>query len=242
VTTHVTPSPVGITPYQAANPLVECSQLSRTFGTGHDAVHAVRAVDCVIRVGARVAITGPSGSGKSTLLHLMAGLEHPTGGSITWPGLGDGPVGHPQLLGMVFQGPSLLPALDVVENVALPRILAGQSDAHARAEATAALDRLGLSQLQAKLPEELSGGQAQRVAIARVLAGRPALILADEPTGQLDSTTGAKVIEVLLEVAAEVGAALVISTHDPEVAARFELEWSMRDGNLLLTNPKNVQP
>jgi ABC-type lipoprotein export system ATPase subunit len=190
-------------------------------------------VTCEIRAGQRLAITGPSGSGKSTLLHLIAGLDEPTVGQITWPALGGRDALRPGPVGVVFQGPSLLAPLDVLENVALGLILAGVGEAEARAEAEEALDRLDLSALQAKLPEELSGGQAQRVAVARVLAGRPRLILADEPTGQLDLTNATTVIDALVQGADRSGAALVVSTHDSRIADRLADRWRMTDGELV---------
>ena len=210
--------------------LVSCEDVARTYGSGLSAVVAVHGVSITINPRDRVALVGPSGSGKSTLLHLMAGLERPTSGRVSWPALEGDPTGRPGLVGMVFQGPSLLPALDVIENVALPLVLAGMVDAEAQSRAAEALERLDIGGLRTKWPEELSGGQAQRVAVARVLAGRPVLILADEPTGQLDEATGAHVVDVLVEAADELAAALVVSTHDPAVAARLESIWRMRDG------------
>lgn len=212
--------------------LVRCEHLTRTFG----AVTAVRDVSCAVLAGERIALTGPSGSGKSTLLHLMAGLETPTGGGVEWPVLGGHPHGRPGLVGVVFQGSSLLPALDVTENVALPLLFAGVPAAEATARAVEALERLRIADMGSKLPEELSGGQAQRVAVARVLAARPPLILADEPTGQLDHEAGGLVISVLIEAADELGAALVISTHDGAVADRLNQSWTMLDGRLTTEN------
>ncbi len=206
--------------------LVRCESAARTYGTGATATVGLQPTDCEIAPGARVALVGPSGSGKSTLLHLMAGLDGPTHGSVTWPGLhGDRPA-------VVFQGPSLLPPLTVVENVALPLILAGESDFDARLRALAALGRLGLAELAEKLPEEISGGQSQRVAVARALAGRPRLLLADEPTGQLDAVTGAAVVDALLEAAGSAGAALGVATHDPADAERLDARADMHSGRL----------
>jgi ABC-type lipoprotein export system ATPase subunit len=213
--------------------LVRCDDVARTFGRGPAAVVAVRRVTCEIRAGQRLAITGPSGSGKSTLLHLLAGLDEPTVGDITWPAFGGRDALRPGPIGVVFQGPSLLAPLDVLENVALPLILAGASEAEALTGATAALDRLDLLSLAAKLPEELSGGQTQRVAVARVIAGRPRLILADEPTGQLDSLSATSVIGALLRGAEDAGAALVVSTHDRRIADRLTEWWRMADGQLV---------
>ena len=214
--------------------LVRAVRAARTFGRGPAAVVAVHGASCQITAGARLALTGPSGSGKSTLLHLLAGLDEPTAGTVTWPALGSRQQLRPGPVAVVFQGPSLLPPLDVAENVALPLLLAGRPEAEAAAAAHQALARLGLEALAARLPEELSGGQAQRVAVARALAGRPRLILADEPTGQLDHRNAAVVIAALLEAAGTLGAALVVATHDPLVADRFADRWSMADGRLLI--------
>ena len=158
---------------------------------------------------------GPSGSGKSTLLHLLAGLDRPTVGTIAWPAIGAPESLRPGPVAIVFQGPSLLPELSVVENVALPLILAGATDAVATSRAQEELDRLALGDLRDKLPDEISGGQAQRAAIARALIGEPRLILADEPTGQLDREIGEHVVTQLLAAADHADAALVLSTHDP---------------------------
>ncbi|MDP9094023.1 MAG: ATP-binding cassette domain-containing protein [Actinomycetota bacterium] len=213
--------------------LFSCVDVARTYGGGAHAVVAVHAVTCTILPSTRIALTGPSGSGKSTLLHLMAGLEVPTAGDVEWPALGGHPIGHPGRVGVVFQGPSLLPALNVTENVALPLLLADTGEAEATLRSADALRRLGIGDLGNKLPEELSGGQSQRVAIARVLAARPRLILADEPTGQLDHESAATVLDVLVQASDELGAALVVSTHDPLIAQRLRGTWVMRDGRLV---------
>jgi ABC-type lipoprotein export system ATPase subunit len=210
--------------------LARCTDLTRTYGSGAGEVRALRGVSCTLRPGVQVALTGPSGSGKSTLLHLLAGLDTPTSGTIAWPGLNGSPEGRPGLIGMVFQGPSLLPPLDVTENIALPLLLAGFTETQARERAMAALHDIGLDQLAARLPEELSGGQAQRVAVARALAVQPRVILADEPTGQLDSAHAAQVVGLLLDAATLLGAALVLSTHDLTIAERLPERWRMADG------------
>ncbi len=216
--------------------LVHCERVEKTYGSGAAATIALRPTDCEIAPGARIAITGPSGSGKSTLLHLLAGLDDPTAGIVSWPAIGPRAALRPGPLAMVFQGPSLLPALSVIENVALPRQLAGVGAANALGEARDALARLSLSELAEKLPEEISGGQAQRVAVARVLASKPVLILADEPTSQLDSENASRTIDVLFQAADAAGAALVISTHDHAIAARFPTRWSVADGILDTTD------
>jgi ABC-type lipoprotein export system ATPase subunit len=201
--------------------LVRCTGVARTFGHGETATVALAPTDCEVREGDRIALVGPSGSGKSTLLHLLAGLDTPTVGTVERDDVRPG---------VVFQGPSLLDPLSVLENTELPLVLAGAPDARERARA--ALERLGLGELADKLPEEISGGQSQRVAVARALAGEPRLILADEPTGQLDHEAAAAVIEVLLAAADHAGAALVISTHDPAVASQLQTRWEMHSGRL----------
>jgi len=186
--------------------LVVCTDASRTFGSGPSAVVAVQGTTAQVNPGARIAIAGPSGSGKSTLLHLMAGLEVPTRGQVTWPSFSADAADRAQDIGVVFQSPSLVPA--------------------------EALELVGVSDLAAKLPEELSGGQAQRVAVARVLALRPRLVLADEPTGQLDHATGQHLIDVLMATTAQIGAALVVTTHDRTVLDRLDTHWWMHEGQL----------
>jgi putative ABC transport system ATP-binding protein len=209
--------------------LVDCQDLARSYGKGSGAVVAVHGVTCGLRPGDHVAIVGSSGSGKTTLLHLLGGLDRPTAGRIGWPALDDRPRGR---VGVVFQAPSLLPPLDVTENVALPLLIAGVGEAEARRRALLALAALDLAGLADALPEELSGGQAQRVAIARVLAAEPRLIIADEPTAQLDSELARRVIGLLVAVASRLDAALVVATHDPVVADRLATTWTMNDGAL----------
>jgi ABC-type lipoprotein export system ATPase subunit len=209
--------------------LVRAEGLRRQFGKGQGAVVAVAGATIEIRPGDRIALTGPSGSGKSSLLHLIAALDRPSEGVIEWPALGPASDLRPGPVGIAFQGPSLLPPLTVAENVALPALLAGTSDAAATAAAGALLDRLGLAEVASKLPEEISGGQAQRAGLARALIGEPRLILADEPTGQLDRGSAAALIDVLLEHVAATHAALVVATHDIAVAERLPLRWSMSE-------------
>lgn len=215
-------------------PLVVCEAASRTFGHGSIAVVAVHDATCTVDTDSRVALVGPSGSGKSTLLQLMAGLDTPTSGSITWPAWESGPFQDPSRAGVVFQGLSLIPALTAAENVAFPLLLQGMSHEQAVARAIESLDLLGIAALADKVPEELSGGQAQRVAVARVVTSRPQLIFADEPTGQLDRASGDRVVDVLLEAADHLGAGLVLSTHDATVASRLKVVWRMHDGELVV--------
>ena len=155
-------------------PLVRCEGVARTFGEGTTATVALAPTDCAVFAGQRIALVGPSGSGKSTLLHLMAGLDDPTVGVVSWPAIGTRDELRPGRVAVVFQGPSLLPPLTVLENVSLPLVIGGMTDADARGVAHDALRTLDLDGLADKLPEEISGGQAQRVAVARALAGAPA--------------------------------------------------------------------
>jgi len=214
--------------------LVTCAGVGRTYGSGPTATVALPPTDCTVSERARIAVMGPSGSGKSTLLHLMAGLDEPTTGTVAWPGIGERRALRPGPVAVIFQGPSLLPPLTVEENVALPLVLAGEEGAHARAAARATLEVVALRELADRLPEEISGGQAQRVAVARALAGRPRLILADEPTGQLDRANADAVVAVLLAAAEHGDAALVLATHDPLVAERLSERWHMHSGRLEL--------
>ncbi len=213
-------------------PLVRCRGAARTYGSGPSAAVALQPTDSEIWHGARVALVGESGSGKSTLVHLMAGLDNPTVGEVSWPAIGDRAALRPGPVATVFQGPSLLPPLNVLENVGLPLALGGRPPGEVRERAAAALSRLGLADLGQKLPEEISGGQAQRVAVARAVVGEPRLILADEPTGQLDHQIAAVVVDELLGAADRCGAALVVATHDAEIADRLSEIWRLRNGRL----------
>ena len=221
--------------------MVVCDDVSRTYGTGPSAVVAVHGTSCTVPAGARIAVAGPSGSGKSTLLHLMAGLERPTRGEVRWPGLPATAGARAHRIGVVFQGPSLVPTLDVAENTGLPLVIAGVDRTETARRVTEALELVDVAELAAKLPEEISGGQAQRVAVARVLAQRPLLVLADEPTGQLDHAAGRRLLDALLAATDHVGAALVVTTHDSTVADRLGTHWTMREGRLIMTAPDAVR-
>ena len=207
--------------------VVRAKGLRRQFGNGQGTIVAIDEATFEIRRGDRIALTGPSGSGKTSLLHLIAALDQPSKGVIEWPALGEAKDLRPGPVAIAFQGPSLLPPLTVAENVALPVLLAGGTEAEAAAAAATLIERLGLSDVASKLPEEISGGQAQRAGVARALMGEPQLILADEPTGQLDRGSAAKLVDVLLQQAEATAAALVVATHDPEIAERLPLRWSM---------------
>ncbi len=214
-----------------SQPVVTSERLGRSFMAGATRHEAVVDATFTITPGQRIALVGRSGSGKSTLLHLLAGLDTPTTGSLTWAAgpPGTRPGNRP---GIVFQAPSLITTSSVVENVELPLLTAGTSAADARDQALTALADLDLTAHTDRLPDELSGGQAQRVAIARALAGQPTLILADEPTGQLDRHTSSHVVDVLLVAARLADAALVVATHDPTIASRLDQRWPISDGRL----------
>ncbi|HEV1997062.1 MAG TPA: ABC transporter ATP-binding protein, partial [Candidatus Dormibacteraeota bacterium] len=211
--------------------------LHRHYRTPAGEVRAVDGIDLEIASGSTVALTGPSGCGKSTLVGLMGALESPTAGTVLVGGTDVGALGDTgradfrrQQVGFIFQAYDLLPFLTVVENVSLQ---AGISDVDDAVPPLEVLGWLGLEGQENKFPDQLSGGQKQRVGIARCLAHRPDLILADEPTGELDSKTSAEVMHVLLGAAAELGATLVLVTHDPQVAATCERVISLRDGRMV---------
>jgi putative ABC transport system ATP-binding protein/lipoprotein-releasing system ATP-binding protein len=213
-----------------AEPLVRLEHASLHFGSAREIVRAVEDVTCEVRAGDRVAITGPSGSGKSSLLALMSGLDAPTSGAVGWPALGLPPL-RPAYIGMAFQTPSLLPALTVLENVEIPLLILDATSG-ASERAFDMLRILDLHRLADRLPEELSGGQMQRVAFARALVTRPSLVLADEPTGQLDQVTGQHLIDQVLAALEGLSAALVIATHDLAVARRMKTNWRMNYGHI----------
>ena len=219
--------------------LVEARDLVRTYLAGHTPVHALRSATCNVVAGQRIALVGASGSGKSTLLHLMSGIDEPSSGSLRWPALGERHELRPSRVALVFQVTSLLPSLTAVENASLPMLLGGDTET-AEERALAALDRLGLAAIANKLPEELSGGQAQRVAIARALAYHPRLVLADEPTGQLDHPTAQHLLDTWLEALEGTDMALVIATHDPAVATRMNTTWKIDQGVLATPSTQPV--
>jgi putative ABC transport system ATP-binding protein len=218
---------------------VEARALHRVYGTGADAVHALRDVDLSIAAGEFVAIMGPSGSGKSTLLHLVGGLDRPDGGEVLIEGetlaeLNDEALAHVRRrrIGFVLQFFNLFPLLSARENVAFPLLLDGRGDALALADA--ALERVGLSERAKHRPNQLSGGEQQRVAVARALVTEPAVVLADEPTGSLDSLAGEDVLR-LLRVAADDGHAVLLITHHAPAAAYADRVVRLRDGAVVPT-------
>jgi putative ABC transport system ATP-binding protein len=215
---------------------LEFSEVSKSFGSGEGRVEVLRGVSFTLDAGETLALTGESGSGKSTLLHIAGALEAPDSGQVRLGGTdlaGLSDAGRAALrrgrLGLVFQQFNLVPSLTVAQNVAFPGRLAGRRDAGFEAHL---FDRLGLAGLTGRFPEQLSGGQQQRVAIARALAARPDLILADEPTGNLDEATGDNVLDLLLDLVGETGAALMMVTHSTRLAARLSRRIHLSRGRL----------
>jgi putative ABC transport system ATP-binding protein/lipoprotein-releasing system ATP-binding protein len=216
---------------QPRQALVETRKAGHTY-PGYIPVVALASATCSVMPGDRIAVTGPSGSGKSTLLYLLGGLETPTSGSVTWPALGPPEGLRPAKVAFVFQAPSLLVSLTAVENVELPLLLDHVDAKTARQAALAALEGVELGRIADNLPEEFSGGQAQRVTMARALAYQPKLILADEPTGQLDHPTAQRLFDVLFAAIEGTDTALVVATHDLAVAGRMHAIWHMHHGVL----------
>ena len=218
--------------------MIELRGVSKTVDSGGSPLTILQPLDLTIAAGRSVAIVGPSGSGKSTLLGLMAGLDAPTTGSISIDGtvitaLGEDALARlrGRLIGFVFQFFHLMPSLTAFENVLVPMELAGARDAHERA--TRLLHEVGLDARVHHYPSQLSGGEQQRVALARALANEPKVLLADEPTGNLDSNNGQHVIDLLFDVNGRRGTTLVLVTHDRELAARADLQLMMRDGKVV---------
>ena len=220
--------------------LIEARGLEKTYRLGQVDVQALRGVDVRIGAGEYVAITGPSGSGKSTLMHILGCLDSPSAGSYRLDGEDVATLSGKRLaqvrnrkVGFVFQTFNLMPRLTVEENVALPlKYRGGIARGERRARALALLTRLGLQQRVGHRPDELSGGERQRVAIARALVGGPAILMADEPTGNLDSGAGGEVMATLAELHAG-GHTIVLVTHDPGVAARAQRVIQMSDGRVV---------
>jgi putative ABC transport system ATP-binding protein len=228
-------------PPTALGAVARVRQVAKRYGAGDAIVHALRGVDLAVGRGEFVAIMGPSGSGKSTLMHLLAGLDTPTSGEV-W--LGEREIGslddtaltllRRERVGFVFQAFNLVPTLDVIGNVMLPFELRGaRPNREERAFIGRLLDELGLADRLGHRPRELSGGQQQRVAIARALASRPALVVADEPTGNLDSRTGREVLSLLAAAAATHGQAIAMVTHDPTAASYADRVVFLADGRVV---------
>ena len=231
------------------DPVLAAHDLTKTFSSGGRPLTVLDSVSFSVDAGATCAIVGPSGSGKTTLLGLCAGLDRPTRGTVTLDGTPLGPLSEDERaairarsVGFVFQNFRLLPSLTARDNVALPLDLRGASGA--RAAADALLARVGLADRAGHYPSQLSGGEQQRVALARAFAGRPRLLFADEPTGNLDAETGATVEALLFELNREAGTALVVVTHDAELAARCGQIVALRGGRVVgenLSAPKESE-
>mgnify|MGYP002656314691 FL=1 len=213
--------------------ILSLTDITKDFGGGP----VLAGISLDIEPGELVAVMGPSGSGKSTLLHCMSGVLTPTHGSVRYgdeelSALGDGPRSRTRLrnFGFVFQDGQLLPELSNVDNVALPAMLNGMGRGAARKRAMELLDQLGLGGLAERRPAQVSGGQAQRVTIARALVASPGVVFADEPTGALDQSTGHEVMQMLTTIVRQSGASLVMVTHDPKVADWMQRRVEIRDG------------
>jgi len=224
----------------APKPLVQIRGVALTLESAAGAVNILRGVDLEVAPSETLAITGPSGSGKSTLLAVMTGLERPSEGTITVAGLDLGTMDEDALalfrrdtIGIVFQSFYLIPTRTALENVAVPLELAGNKDAFTIA--AAGLEAAGLGPRMGHYPSQMSGGEQQRVAVARAFAGVPALVIADEPTGNLDTTTGAAIVELMFSIQASQQTSLVLITHDPAIAERCDRVVHMRDGRVFAT-------
>ncbi len=217
--------------------VIRLNDASRHYRRGDEVVRALDGVTLEVGAGKSVALVGASGSGKSTLLNLVSAVDRPTGGSVEVCGVDLAVASEAQMLdlrrhriGLVFQAFHLVPHLTVAENVALPLALDGRRD---DARVAALLDRVGLGHRSRHFPSELSGGEQQRTALARALVHRPAVLVADEPTGNLDSITGDAVLELIDELKREEGAALILATHDEHVAASLDRTVHLHDGKIL---------
>jgi len=217
---------------------IRASNVTLSLGSNDAAVSILRGVDLEIPYDSSVALLGPSGSGKSSLMAVLAGLEQASGGTVQVDGLDFRQLNEDELararrgrIGIVLQAFHLLPTMSALENVAIPMELAGIEDPFGRAEAE--LHAVGLGHRLTHYPSQLSGGEQQRVAIARAMAAAPKIIFADEPTGNLDGTTGASIIDLLFERRAALGATLLIITHDPELARKCDRVIAMQDGHIV---------
>ena len=218
-------------------PILACQNLTKRYSQGELDVAVLKGVNLTVGIGEQIAIMGASGSGKSTLLHLLGGLDKPTGGTVTLDGQDLNKIGSRQQaklrnksLGFIYQSHHLLGEFTVLENVAMPLLIAGESVPEAKLRATALLQRVGLGHRITHKPGELSGGERQRAAVARALINNPAVILADEPTGNLDSKTAEQVYQLMLELNQELQVSFLVVTHDHELAAKMGKVLHMEDG------------
>jgi len=219
--------------------MIRCRDVSKVYQQGENQITALAGVSLAIDQGSFAAIMGPSGSGKSTLLHLIGGLDRPTSGELLVDGRLIGQMADDQVtlfrrkkIGIIFQFFNLLPTLTAMENVALPYVLDGRAKSEADRRAALLLARVGLEKRQNHLPEELSGGEIQRVAIARALSFNPPLLLADEPTGNLDSTNGTAILDLLRQINRDDSCTIVMVTHSEEAANYANRKIYLRDGRV----------
>jgi putative ABC transport system ATP-binding protein len=224
--------------------VVKATDLSRRYGDGEAAVDALRGVSLSVGAGELVAVMGPSGSGKSTLMHLLAALDKPTGGTVTIAGHDVGSLSDRAVtllrrehIGFVFQFFNLLPMLSAEENVLLPLSIAGEKPDPEFFKNL--MDRVGLTPRKSHRPSELSGGQQQRVAIARALVAQPTVVFADEPTGNLDSRTGAEILELLRQSTSDLGQTMVMVTHDAQAASIADRVLFLADGAIVRELPRS---
>jgi len=226
--------------FDRSTPVVKSVEVTRTYRVDSTEVHALRGVNLEVFAGEFVALMGRSGSGKTTLLNILGGLDHPTTGQVFLYGRDISGLSDRELtelrrhhIGFVFQSFALMPTMSAYENVELPLRMAGVGRRERRQRAMECLELVGLTRWAKHRPQEMSGGQQQRVAIARALVNRPGLILADEPTGELDSTTGRSIMELFRNIAKEEGIAIIMASHDPTVEEYVDYTFRMADGRIL---------
>ncbi len=222
-----------------SEPIFDCRNISKSYHDGTETVEVLKDINLTINPGERIAIVGPSGSGKSTLLHLLGGLDVPSAGKLLMQGTGWDVLSEKQRcklrnkeLGFIYQFHHLLPEFTAVENVAMPLLLADKSVSEAQSQSEQILKQVGLGHRLTHKPSQLSGGERQRVAIARALVHQPLCVLADEPTGNLDNATAVKVFELMLGLNEHLNTALVIVTHDQQLASRMDKVLTIHDGCL----------